>query len=551
MRYRNQGNRNCAAIGCSNSGKQLSGWLKSHCDKHNCSRDIFKCNCEPPFLLFPFPTEKKDASARKIWTKMINRTNENDKKKIWEPTCNSRVCSNHFIDKQPTIAHPHPTLNLGYDQNNVLSYRKPPRERVTTEPPVKRSKPNEPEITEKCASPKRATKHYVSLLQSNCAIANASDNLCSVSNDLDYWRTPEDEAEDCKCDGCSYLTKKVKSLKNTVKRLERELRSCRLSLFRRERRPFDQRLLKSDKKMKFYTGIPSVAAFDAVYDELKDSAPTLNYWRGAKVVPVPTRTFLKQPKKFGPARSLTSREELIMTLMKLRLGLTNGDIDDRFGISPSTVSRIWTTWVKFLSTKLSSLIYLPEKDDISAMMPTSFKRAGLNRVHHIIDCTEVFIETPKNPKAAAQTWSDYKHHNTLKFLVDILPSGLFTFVSKTYGGRASDKFITLDSGFLDTVQRDTDVMADKGFSSIYEDLALISANLRVPPGRRGGEQMSREKGSKTKLIANKRIHVEQAIRRLKTFHLLKFEIPITAIGLLDDIIIVCAAICNLYPPLVK
>ena len=66
-----------------------------------------------------------------------------------------------------------------------------------------------------------------------------------------------------------------------------------------------------------------------------------------------------------------------------------------------------------------------------------------------MDCTEVFIERPKSLQAQATTWADYKFHNTIKFLVGISPSGFITFLSDSYGGRASDKHIVLDGGFLE------------------------------------------------------------------------------------------------------
>ena len=42
----------------------------------------------------------------------------------------------------------------------------------------------------------------------------------------------------------------------------------------------------------------------------------------------------------------------------------------------------------------------------------------------------------------------------LKFLVGISPSGFITFLSSCCGGRASDKFISKDSGFYDLLQHD-------------------------------------------------------------------------------------------------
>ena len=49
-----------------------------------------------------------------------------------------------------------------------------------------------------------------------------------------------------------------------------------------------------------------------------------------------------------------------------------------------------------------------------------------------IDCSEVFIEQPKSLTNQAATWSDYKHHNTVKFLVGITPTGFISFLSDCY-----------------------------------------------------------------------------------------------------------------------
>lgn len=63
--------------------------------------------------------------------------------------------------------------------------------------------------------------------------------------------------------------------------------------------------------------------------------------------------------------------------------------------------------------------------------------------------------------------------------------------------------------------------------------------------------MTRSDTLKTKKIANARIHVERAIGRMKTFHILQETLPITLVPLVDDIIVICAAIANMQPPLVK
>ena len=78
-----------------------------------------------------------------------------------------------------------------------------------------------------------------------------------------------------------------------------------------------------------------------------------------------------------------------------------------------------------------------------------FRRYLESKVVVIIDCFEVYIETPSNVEARSLTWSSYKHHNTVKFLVGITPQGTVSFLSRTWGGLVSDKYLTEHCGFLD------------------------------------------------------------------------------------------------------
>ena len=88
---------------------------KQTCEIHKESRHGQSlCNCQPPFKLFSFPSEKKDPEAREIWCKPTNRASTDGSQKIWAPGKKSRVCSLHFVDGEPTSANPYPTLYLGY-----------------------------------------------------------------------------------------------------------------------------------------------------------------------------------------------------------------------------------------------------------------------------------------------------------------------------------------------------------------------------------------------------------------------------------------------------
>ena len=53
------------------------------------------------------------------------------------------------------------------------------------------------------------------------------------------------------------------------------------------------------------------------------------------------------------------------------------------------------------------------------------------------------MERPTNLKARAQTLSNYRQHNTAKFLIGIFPQeGVIIFVTKGWGGRLSVVHLT-------------------------------------------------------------------------------------------------------------
>ena len=183
-------------------------------------------------------------------------------------------------------------------------------------------------------------------------------------------------------------------------------------------------------------------------------------------------------------------------------------------------------------------------------MPKIFRDAGYSKIRVVIDCSEVFIERSKALDSQAETWSNYKQHNTFKFLIGISPTGFITYLSDCYGGKASDKFICSDSDFYDCLDPYDEVMADRGFQ-ITEELMLHYCTLTVPPGARLKSQMTTDECEVTKEVANLRIHIERAINRIKTFRILKSVMPVTMLHHADDIVRTCAALCNLKSLLFK
>ena len=124
-----------------------------------------------------------------------------------------------------------------------------------------------------------------------------------------------------------------------VKQLTKELNSHKKTCTCKT--PIDQRIIKTDKDVLFYTGINSKALFDKFFEYIKPLVK--RKWRGPRVKSSIVRRFKNSPKKIGPNLKLSGREEFLLCLMKIRLGLLHEDLANRFSISKTLASRMFST----------------------------------------------------------------------------------------------------------------------------------------------------------------------------------------------------------------
>ena len=164
----------------------------------------------------------------------------------------------------------------------------------------------------------------------------------------------------------------------------------------------------------------------------------MHYWKGLSN----TSTDLTSPRnlKNSNLRSLTLEQEFLLTLMRLRLGPLNGDLTNCFKVSSSLVSSIFTTWIKLMSLELKWLINWSQHHIIRRHLPSMFKKF-YPQCCIIINCSELFIETPSSFDIAAACWSNCKHHYTVKYLIGITPNGTVSFLSDCYGVRATAMYL--------------------------------------------------------------------------------------------------------------
>lgn len=458
------------------------------------------------------------AEDRKFWEKQINRRD-------FKVTASTVVCSNHFAAgyyNNDTCRIP--TLYMKGYSNNVETTRKPPRLRETFTNPT---------------APKRSRN----------IIRSGEDSILPdipiftppPNSDHNYDVNKNESCTRCSpqefCLPCNNKTQKILSLEETVKKQQEEIELLRNE--RDQKKPFSVYDIKdNDKSMNFYTGLQSYEVFKWLYDRISHKVSGITYTNSKKE---------SEGKKRGPKRLLSGEEEMFLTLVRIRLGLLEEDLAHRFKISQTSVSNITSTWCAFLAREWSIFIYWPTQEENRNYLPQCFSK--WKNTIAILDCTEGGIEKPSLAKAQAQTYSTYKSKNTWKKLIAITPGGTVSFISKAYGGSASDRYIVEDSGILNNVKPGDAVMVDKGFN-ISDLLVGKESELVHPPFLKDKGKFSEKNVRLTSDVAKARIHVERAIARIKDFRIVQGNIPLSMKDQIDDIFIIIATINNIGPRLV-
>ena len=122
------------------------------------------------------------------------------------------------------------------------------------------------------------------------------------------------------------------------------------------------------------------------------------------------------------------------------------------------------------------------------------------------------------------------------------------YVSNLYAGSISDKELTHCSGILDLLEQGDSVMADCGFD-IQDHLTLQGVRLNIPPFLKGKSQLNESDLVETRRIASIRIHVEQAMERIKIFYIFDKTLPSSMSSIANQTFCVYAVLSNFHPPL--
>lgn len=189
--------------------------------------------------------------------------------------------------------------------------------------------------------------------------------------------------------------------------LEEELNLARTRLYDEEEKVAcmtmtEESLCDKDEKIRFYTGLPNFSVLSVVYN------------------------FILNEVSMTERNELSPFQEFMVFCMRSRLNLTTQDLAYHFNICQSTISRIFAKWLDAAFLCMKKTIIWPDRENLTKTTPLSFKKVFGTNVVVILDCFEVPIDKPTSFVTRGATWSNYKHHNTIKFLIGIAPQGCST-----------------------------------------------------------------------------------------------------------------------------
>ncbi len=330
----------------------------------------------------------------------------------------SRVCSRHFRDGSPKTF---PSVHLGTkfaerpSEDTPRGKRRASRESqqhhakrlcVRTSSPGQGPSPPSPLPEPLVVSPPSLSRE--------CSRTSSVSQIQSDFGSSSFLSTPGSSVSysvpDLQITVNLALVSQIELLKSENRKLKLQLEEAKQAPFRVEC------IADNDSLASLYTGFPSYDVLSSFYKFLGPAVEHLQYW-GTK-----PKTLARRRMKLDPFN------QLFMTLVKLKLDLNIRDMAVRFQVSTSTVSRYFITWVCFLYHELREVPLFPSKQQVAGTLPHAFRERYPTTVA-IIDASEIFIETPSDLMLQSTAWSNYKHHNTFKFLVACTPNGATCFIS--------------------------------------------------------------------------------------------------------------------------
>ena len=120
--------------------------------------------------------------------------------------------------------------------------------------------------------------------------------------------------------------------------------------------------MTEDDSISFYTGFPNMETFQATLTYLNPSkhGENIRYWRSSQSKVEKSHfdedNHQNTMSKRGRRRTLKPEDEFFLVMCRLRQGFHEQHLAFLFGISQSTISRIFISWINFMYLRFGTIL---------------------------------------------------------------------------------------------------------------------------------------------------------------------------------------------------
>ena len=334
-------------------------------------------------------------------------------------------------------------------------------------------------------------EHPVEKEQEAIVEESASSSLSTDEDDDE----DDESMSDCKKGRFAQTSDAPVNFDDILKALKKENQALRESV---EKMSLSESSLRNDaEKVKFYTGLPNYFVLETVMWLL---APHMDSMKNVK---------------------LSKFQQLLLTLMRLRLDLRNQDLAYRFGVKVGTVTRTVHQMVSIMSANLvPTAVFWPSRAELRKNLPAAL-RASHPDCAVIIDCFTVPFEEPvsrgnqqqqQQHRVVASSQGAGISYNVLKYLIGVAPQGVVTFVSRGVLGNVSDKSLAEGCGLLCKLLPGDVVLASRDLD-IADSVAARGALFKIA-GRYQGTAYKGSEGSPPADCSPETVSVQRHVDRV-------------------------------------
>lgn len=255
------------------------------------------------------------------------------------------------------------------------------------------------------------------------------------------------------------------------------------------------------------------------------------------------RLSLQIPNPGDTTLDMTSR--VALTLIKIKTDLPFLAISTFFKTSAPVCLEAFNSTVPLLEKILLRFLPWPAREKNKKDIPRSFTRFPDTRV--ILDTIEVPVQAPTCSDCRFQTYSTSKKQYALKFMIGISTKNLITFVSKIHGWNASNKFMVLSSGILETLEPGDAILMDKDYF-ISEECREAGVKLIQPVVMSNQQLISSKDAQYNRSVAGARVHLQRVIDKMKKFNMLNKELRWNLLPSFPSVARVVCCLVNLSQP---